>query len=504
MPRLGDVGNPDGTPNEDLDRLRGFLSDRSEAAGFVKHNVRLDRYDVRLFRELLESSEELRALAKAEGAPETFGPLLVDLFVFFYKVQPALLDEGSVDPACFRANRPFVWRLREDEETMILRLTTAMDEVASGLATIEAGKEILDELRRRPDLHDWMDRQARAGEASRDEPPTATPAADYSEHPSGFAADPPPAAGLRASARAASKAASAEADAHAAALSGWGLEPRDLRVVPLGERLDLARKLRTRRMRDLANLLGRMRNARRAAERRRVRANRDEVHSVETGGELHRALPSEIAGAFGLKNPLRRRDFYRRLSERSVLSYSLRTEEPAGRGPVIAMIDASGSMSGERMEWASAVALALAHAASGGSVCGARRVHAIFFNARIVLEVELAPGERDARKFLAIGTVEADGGTDYVPPMRRALEILSGGAADLLLVTDGLCELPDGFADRLAAEKEEKGFKLVSVLIGDSARKTPGGIAAFSDRVVRAEDLGGAQKDAAAEVFEAL
>lgn len=496
MPRPRDVENDGGSrpSREELDRLRGFLADCAEAPGFVKNNVRLDRYDVRLFGELLEASGELRALAKAEGAPGSFGPLLLDLFVSFYKVQPELLDESSVAPAHLRANRPFIRRLREDEETMILRLTTAMDEVASGLATLEAGKKILDESRRRPDLRGWMDRQARVGEAPDHEPLNEVPAA-RPEKPFGDAADPAPAGDLRASVRAASKAASVEADAHAAALSGWGLEPKNLLVVPLGERLELARKLRTRRMRDLADLLGRMRNARRAAERRKVRANRDEVHSVQTGGELHRALPSEIAGAFGSKNPRRRRDFFRRLSERAVLSYSLRADESVGRGPVIVLIDASGSMSGEPMEWASAVALALARAASGGFAGrgGARRVHAIFFNARIVLEVELAPGERDVRKFLAIGTVEADGGTDYAPPLTRALDILSGGA-DLLLVTDGLCELSDDIAARLASEKEEKGFKLVSVLIGDAARETPGIVAAFSDKVIRAEDLAGSSR----------
>lgn len=530
---LGNTGAPD-----DLASLRAFLSERAEAPGFVKNNVGLDRYDARLFRELLEAESELRALTGSgeagKVAPATFGPLLLDLFTSFYKMVPEMLDPTSVDPAHLRANRPFVQRLREDEETMIARLTTCMDEVASGLATIEAGKKILDELRRRPDLRKWMDRQTEhepptqttPPEPPAEDPPDApTPEASgsASPEPSGEdgpyalgtapatppAVDPAPAAGLRASVRAATRAASAEAGEHAVALRGWGLTPKDLRVVPLGERLELARNLRTRRMKDLADLLGRMRNQRKATERRNVRANRDEVHSIETSGDLSRALPSEIAGAFGSKNPLRRRDFYRRLSERSVLSHSLRTDKPVGRGPIVAMIDSSFSMSGEPIEWASAVALALAHAASGGPAgCGARRVHAMFFNAKIVLEVELAPGEKDARKFLALGTVDASGGTEYVPPITRALEIVAGGAgestADLLLVTDGLCELPEDFAARLAAEKATKGFKLVSVLVGENA--AAGSLEPFSDRIVPASDLARASggRDAAGQVFDAL
>lgn len=532
-PDLGNPGDKPGEPDE-LGRLRAFLSERAEAPGLVKNNVELDRYDARLFRELLDAEAELRALAGRAGrdAPRTFAPLLLDLFASFYKMVPEMLDPASVDPAHLRANRPVVERLREDEGTMIARLTTATDEVASALATVEAGKRILEELRRRPELLEWMDRQASPGaerQTTRETPAGAAPpprgtsgaperaedSPDPEDQPAAGAedrtADPASAADLRALARAASQAASGEAEGHAAAVRGWGLRPADLRVVPLRERLELARKLRTRRMRDLADLLGRMSNHRRASERRKLKASRDEVHGVEISGELHRALPSEIAGAFGSKNPDRKRDFYRRLSERSVPSYSLRTDEPVGEGPIVAMIDSSWSMSGEPMEWASAVALALAHAASGRAGRGARRVHAIFFNAKIVLEVELAPGEKDVRKFLELGTVEAGGGTEYVPPTSRALEILSEGppeygegTTDLLLVTDGVCELPDEFAARLREEKSTRGFKLVSVLVGDHARA--GSVEAFSDRVIRAHDLARASgaRDAAGELFESL
>ncbi|MDP9479892.1 MAG: hypothetical protein M3R38_30225, partial [Actinomycetota bacterium] len=415
------------------------------------------------------------------------------------------------------------------------------DEVASALATIDAAKAILRELFRRPALRDWMDRRPGPDDPREDPRPGAdapAPPGEPDDHtPDGDGEDSPPdspaphtdvpedapagfAADLRALVRAASRAGSGEAGAHAAALRAWGLKPADLRTVPLGERLEIARKLRTKRMRDLADLLGRMRNHRRASERRKVKANRDEIHAIQTSGDLSRALPSEVAGAFGSKSPHRKRDFYRRLSERAVLSYSLRTDENVGRGPVIAMIDSSWSMTGPPMEWASAIALALAHAAAGGSGAktggfgGARRVHAIFFNAEIVLDVELQPGEKDVRKFLAVGTVDADGGTEYVPPVSRALEILDEhqkkgerareGTPDLLLVTDGVCELPDEHATNLSLKRSAQGFKLVTILVGDHARA--GSVEPFSEKVIRAVDLARASgaRDAAGALFDSL
>ena len=537
MPPAVDSGSS-GTPDDrtgrlpdrdDLENIRAFFSDGEAgdaalAPGFVKNTVGLNRYDARLFREFLEGSEELRGLAKAKDAPKTFGPLLLDIFSYLFKVRLEFLDESQVDPACYKANTPFICRMAEDEETSITRLTTCMDEVASGLATIEAGKKILEDLRRNPDLREWMENQT----SSTDSSPTGSPSpgdarqdspTDAGSHSDPGASQPPDshsdlpanfAAKMRGLVRGGMDVASAEASEHTSALRSWGLEPRDLRTVGLGERLNLARKLRTRRMRDLADLLGKMRNQRRATERRKVRASRDEVYDVETSGDLARTLPSERAAAFGSGNPNRKRDFYRRLSEKSVLSYSLRTEEPVGRGPVIAMIDSSYSMNGEPMEWASAVALALAHAAGGTRSSGSRRVYMIFFNAQIVREIDVAPGEKDVRKLLEIGTVDAAGGTKYVPPISRALEILAGtaghskGAADLLLVTDGLCQLPEGFAARLGREKTELGFKLACVLVGDGARE--GEIGAFSDPVIQASDLARASgvRDAAAQVFENL
>lgn len=559
--------NPRGDANPDeLADLRVFLSKRRLSEGFVKNTVGIDRYDARLFSDVLGAEPELRALVgstgEARGAPPTFGPLVLDLFASFYKMVPELVAESSVDPSHLRANRPFIERLREDEEALLARLSTATDEVASALATIEAARSILRELFRRPALADWMKRQAEPrpedptppapepepeGQPPRDPAPapnTTDPdgpegAADApggapgdgapGEHspqqdpssaqaagggaddvPEGFAGD------LRALVRAASRAGAGEAGAHAAALRDWGLKPADLRTVPLGERLELARKLRTKRMRYLADLLGRTRNHRRASERRKVKANRDEIHGIQTSGDLSRALPSEVAGAFGSKNPHRKRDFYRRLSERSVLSYSLRTDEPVGRGPVIAMIDSSWSMTGIPMEWASAIALALAHAAAGGSGVkgggfgGARRVHAIFFNAEVVLDVELVPGEKDVRKFLAVGTVDADGGTNYVPPLSRALGILGAqhrpqeGTPDLLLVTDGICKLPEDYIGRLREEKSARGFKLLTVLVGDHARA--GSVEPFSDQVILASDLARASgaRDAAGALFDSL
>ena len=508
--------------------MAAFLGTDETAPGYVTNNLRYTRHDARLFSEMVGSDGALRALARRAGAgvarPGTFPALLFDLFLMFFKFDPAFVPEGDTEPSHLRANRPVIRRLLDEEGTMLARLSTATDETASTLAATEAAKKLLEELDHNPDLADWMDRQAPPRGAADSGGAPATPQATregahagdgQTDPPQDLPHDPPPAAPLGRAASRAAGAAAGEADRHARALACWGLGPADLSRAPLGERLELARALRTKRTKDLADLLGRMKNLRMSARKRKVRASRDEIHSITTSGDLSRVLPQELARAFGTGDQSRTLDFYRGLSERSVPSYSLRTEEPQGRGPVIALIDSSVSMSGEPMAWASAVALTLAQAATrsgSGRSHDARPVTAIFFNTKVVLETQIAPGERDPRKFLEIANVAADGGTSYDAPLGRALEVLESSAAnknaaaraDLLLVTDGKCELSEAFAPEFARRKESLGCALVCVLVGNDAR--PGSLEGHAEKLLHARDLSRASggRDAAARVFDAL
>jgi len=94
----------DSTPPEEIESVRGFLSEgglpeadldtplratESEARPELsENNLTGDSYDVRLFSELVEASGELSALLGPEdgNASPTFGPLMEDFFRAFYKL----------------------------------------------------------------------------------------------------------------------------------------------------------------------------------------------------------------------------------------------------------------------------------------------------------------------------------------------------------------------------------------------------------------------------------
>ncbi len=186
-----------------------------------------------------------------------------------------------------------------------------------------------------------------------------------------------------------------------------------------------------RRLREIALLAGRMKRIAAGKRRERVRHGADEITDIEQGDSLARALPSELAR---LRHPRRRLDFLRSLVERQVLQYQLVGAETLGRGPLVLLLDKSGSMEGVKDVWATALSLALLeHAAAE------RRPFAVLhFNGRVSFEAVVRPGEALPQDALFVG---CDGGTDIGRALERGLELTLDPKlrrrADVVLVTDG-------------------------------------------------------------------
>ena len=205
-------------------------------------------------------------------------------------------------------------------------------------------------------------------------------------------------------------------------------EPRDRAQV----RHLAARLRRDPRLLRIALLAGRMKRIAANKRRQRVKHGADEISDIEQGADLGRTLPAELAK---LCHPLLRLDFLRTLLERQVLQYQLSGNEVLGRGPLVLLLDKSGSMDGEKDTWATALALALLEHAHAE-----RRAFAlIHFNGSVTYETTVEPGGRLPHEALF---VSCGGGTSIATAFERGLEIIAGhpGAlrkADIVLITDG-------------------------------------------------------------------
>ncbi|MGB9661366.1 MAG: VWA domain-containing protein [Moorellaceae bacterium] len=449
--------------------------------------IEQDRYDARLYRDLLNASRELQDLAGRGTA--TWPALLQDIWAAFYKAAPELVPEEQMDLA-HRTNRPFAERLLEDKTTAETRLITMLDELSAGIATVEAGKRLLEEIQKRPELQQAME-QAEQTLQAQDQGDEEQAQVLLQQATQGLQQA---ARELRRAVRQAVEAGREKAQEVQQVLGGWGLEPADLQRVPLAERLKLVERLTSYDMKRLADLIGRFRNLAKTRQKEKLKKERDELHGITIGADLGRVLPAELAM---LRHPLRRLDFYRRFTEKQLLQYELRTREPQGRGPMIVLVDASGSMYGHKMDWASAVALALVDTA----IRQKRRAAVIHFNTQIIQEVEFELGKKELEKFISVATVGSSGGTDYTPPLLRAVElILNVGyeKADICMITDGECKLDHEILKEFLEVKKRHNFRCWSVLIG---ARTSQELQKWSDRVWAIPNL---SDEVAGELFEAV
>ncbi len=254
--------------------------------------------------------------------------------------------------------------------------------------------------------------------------------------------------------------------------------------MPAGERLELGRRLaRNKKLGELARLVGRFKQNARALRRRTLDRGVAEAYDIERGSELGHLIPAEL---IALHHPGLRADFMRRLLEGEVLQYHLRADEQKGRGPMVVCIDVSSSMHGDKELWAKAVGLTLMDIARRQR----RLFRAVLFasGAESLKVLDLNNQRRyqpELRKVLEMAEYFPGGGTDFQAPIDAAVSLLEDKKlkrGDVVMITDGECQVAPEWLAQLRRRKEDLKFSIFAILIdvGSSELST---LAQFSDRV---------------------
>ncbi len=219
-------------------------------------------------------------------------------------------------------------------------------------------------------------------------------------------------------------------------------------------------------LREMAELFGRMDRDIRFKRSKRVVGGNEEIVDIKFGANLNRTLPSELAL---LADPDFEDDFFARYSSEELLEFSTVGEENAGRGPILIVLDGSGSMQGERNIWSRAVAMCLLHISrlekrdfalvefsSGGQIAE------WFFKASDPMMGD---------KVLDMASHLFSGGTTPIIGVDRAVQIMreapAFSKADVVLVGDG----DAGFGaedERLRDQLREMGVRIFGIGIGGS------------------------------------
>ncbi len=260
------------------------------------------------------------------------------------------------------------------------------------------------------------------------------------------------------------------------------------RRLMLGERL-----MRSRKLQLLAKLVGAFREVAFEARRKRVVRSPQELHSVTAGANLERLLPSELLGLSRRQGALHL-EFLRRLSEGKLLEYEL--SGASSRGPMVVCVDGSGSMRGSKELWAKAVALTLMEIARRQR---RRCLGIIFSSGEPLFEVEFL-GQSGASRGRAPVLDEnvldfaerfPGGGTDFEPPLQRALDAVATGdyrRGDIVFISDGQANVSETLVAALGKKRKKHRFRIRGIVV-DVADSSVASLERFCDDVRQVSDL---------------
>jgi uncharacterized protein with von Willebrand factor type A (vWA) domain len=240
---------------------------------------------------------------------------------------------------------------------------------------------------------------------------------------------------------------------------------------------------RSEDIRKILDHIGRIEMEYGARRQSMVSYSRSEMHSVTTSSDLQHMLPTE---SVKLQDETLKSLFFARWAEGKLLTYQLTGRNWAGgarkkRGPMVAMVDTSGSMHGAPEVVAKSIILALVRRMLKES----RDVKVFLFSSvGQTSEIEMTDTKKMASEFLDFLNYTFEGGTDFNTALKEGLETLRERQyrnADILFITDGLSVVSDETViSGLDDMKKNNGTRLFTIIIGND---DGGGMDRFSDHV---------------------
>lgn len=236
-------------------------------------------------------------------------------------------------------------------------------------------------------------------------------------------------------------------------------------------------------IKKVLSLIGRTEIEHGARSRSMAGYSKSEVHSVTISGDLQHMLPVE---SVKLQDETLKNLFFARWMDGKLLTYQLMGRGWAAgakkkRGPMVAMVDTSGSMLGAPEILAKSIVLALVrHMLMEG-----RDIKVFLFSSTgQTTGIEMTDSKKMASEFLDFLSYTFEGGTDFNTAIEESLETLAERQyrnADILFITDGLSMVSDQrVIDGLNDVKKKNGTRLSTIIIGND---DAGGMDKFSDRV---------------------
>lgn len=234
----------------------------------------------------------------------------------------------------------------------------------------------------------------------------------------------------------------------------------------------LAKRMKSSsKLRQFAELAGRMKRVMLAKKASVVRNVKQETVGVTIGDDLTCVVPSEFAL---LANAATKPIFFKKLVEKQLLQWDKKGEEKLGEGPIILCIDESGSMIGDREMWAKAIMMAFMAVAEKGRRLFGLAKFASDLHAHNIYEFDYSKGADQVDRDRILESIETfdGGGTDFAPPLAYAISRIEQEktekwkTADIIFLTDGECRLDPTFVEEFNKRRKQLGVQAFGVIIG--------------------------------------
>ena len=236
---------------------------------------------------------------------------------------------------------------------------------------------------------------------------------------------------------------------------------------------------------EISKHLGRFREIFAQGKRNGYAYGRGETYALELGNDLSRAIGSEFAM---LASPQTLPLFVKKYQQRRLKQYRRREPIHKGMGDIICCLDESGSTRGDAAAWGKAVAMTLLDIAAENR----RKFALIHFADSSSCKVDIfLPGQYSVQDKINAAETFLGGGTNFKQPLDEAIQLMGTGFenADIVFLTDGLCELPEDYLAKLQGASRTKihcdrhpagrwqprlGFQLDAVLSEDLSNQRAG------------------------------
>ncbi len=458
------------------DEVWEALGDKPEGGGGHEHAVPHDRFDKRSYQEALTESSGLRS--QRNWATREFdyaGNFLEDLFFSLLQGDPLVRGRHEMDGK-YVPNREMVARFLGSTEWQELRGETAHHVLTSAMAMLSMNEQIrsaLEAMQRARDLAEEAQQAQEAADAAQAAAGTDGEGTDGEDgdgtgesvealveaaaKAKQIAADAAEAAaaGMGPALRSAAAKATEEIKEENDLASAFGVEPGQLKRMDLSERAALMERLRRNRLVKFLDLIGAMRAMADAQWRRQVRGVPSQIAGITLGNDLTRVVASELVN---LKVPALRMDFMRRYAEHGLMQWDVHDNERQGKGPIVLVVDESGSMESRdiggvtREAWSKALALGISEIAKRQ---GRKFYYVGFSSPGQQWQIPDRDGEWTLESTLAMAEHFYSGGTHYERPLGLALGMAQHWfdqgrtRADIVFVSD------DAYQDIAPAFLEE-------------------------------------------------